>query len=82
MAKAKKIKKEELELVNEQQNKLNELLKHLGILDVEKINTHSVIKKLSDEIQETKEQLEKTYGSVNIDLQTGKISEITKQDVE
>ena len=40
MAKAKKITKKELEVVNEQQMKMNGMLRSLGVLDVQKQNIH------------------------------------------
>jgi hypothetical protein len=39
--KVKKLKKEELELLNKQQADIGEMLKSLGILDVQKMNLHS-----------------------------------------
>lgn len=78
--KAKKIKKEQLELLNKQQSDIGEMLKSLGILDVQKMNLHSRVKILSDEIESTKKELEDEYGSVNIDLSTGVITPIEKQN--
>jgi len=82
MAKAKKITKEELELVNTQQQKLNELLRGLGVLDVQKMNIHQQVKNTSDDIQKTKSDLEEKYGPVNIDLKNGTITKIDKKDVK
>jgi len=80
--KAKKIKKEQLELLNKQQSDISEMLKSLGILDVQKMNLHSRVKILSDEIESTKKELEDEYGSVNIDLSTGVITPIEKQNAK
>lgn len=80
--KVKKLKKEELELLNKQQADIGEMLKSLGILDVQKMNLHSRVKILSDEIESTKKDLEDKYGSVNIDLSTGEITPIEKQNAE
>ena len=77
--KVKKLKKEELELLNKQQADIGEMLKSLGILDVQKMNLHSRVKILSDEIESTKKDLEDKYGSVNIDLSTGEITPIEKE---
>lgn len=76
--KVKKLKKEQLELLNKQQSDIGEMLKSLGILDVQKMNLHSRVKILSDEIESTKKELEDEYGSVNIDLSTGVITPIEK----
>lgn len=78
--KVKKLKKEQLELLNKQQSDIGEMLKSLGILDVQKMNLHSRVKILSDEIESTKKELEDEYGSVNIDLSTGVITPIEKQN--
>jgi uncharacterized small protein (DUF1192 family) len=78
--KVKKLKKEELELLNKQQADIGEMLKSLGILDVQKMNLHSRVKILSDEIESTKKDLEDKYGSVNIDLSTGEITPIEKEN--
>ena len=80
--KVKKLKKEELELLNKQQADIGEMLKSLGILDVQKMNLLSRVKILSDEIESTKKDLEDKYGSVNIDLSTGEITPIEKQNAE
>ncbi len=80
--KVKKLKKEQLELLNKQQSDIGEMLKSLGILDVQKMNLHSRVKILSDEIESTKKELEDEYGSVNIDLSTGVITPIEKENAE
>ena len=58
MAKAKKVKKDELELINKQQKQMNELLRGLGVLDVQKMNMHTQINGLSAAIETTKKDLE------------------------
>tara|TARA_R100000541_G_scaffold27671_1_gene36964 strand:- start:1040 stop:1288 length:249 start_codon:yes stop_codon:yes gene_type:complete len=82
MADAKKIKEEQLKLVNTQQSKLNELLRNLGVLDSQKMNIHEGIKELSAEIESTKKELEEEYGSININLEDGSYTDIEKQDAE
>jgi len=76
MAKAKKVKKDELELINKQQKQMNELLRGLGVLDVQKMNMHTQINGLSAAIETTKKDLEEKYGAVNIDLNTGVLTDI------
>ena len=80
--KVKKLEKEQLELLNKQQSDIGEMLKSLGILDVQKMNLHSRVKILSDEIESTKKELENEYGSINIDLSTGIITPIEKENAE
>ncbi len=80
MAKAKKIEKAELENINEQQNKMNQLLRSLGLLDVQKNNIRSNVQILSDQIDLVKKELEEKYGNINIDLADGSYTEIEKED--
>ena len=81
MAKAKKqITEEQLKVVNDQQGKLNGFLRSLGVLDVQKENIRFEIKKVSEEIDSTKKELEEEYGQINIDLQDGSYTDIEKED--
>ena len=76
------ITEEQLKTVQEQQAKLNEGLRTLGVLDVQKQNVHGQIAELSKEIEATKKELEEEYGQVNIDLKDGSYVEIEKEDEE
>ena len=74
------ITEEQLKTVQEQQAKLTESLRTLGVLDVQKQNVHGQIAELSKEIEATKKELEDEYGQVNIDLKDGSYTEIEKED--
>ena len=74
------ITEEQLKTVQEQQAKLTEGLRTLGVLDVQKQNVHGQIAELSKEIEDTKKELEDEYGQVNIDLKDGSYTEIEKED--
>ena len=74
------ISKEQLKVVTDQQSKLNEILRTLGVLDVQKMNLHDKVKEISKEIEVTKKELEDEYGQVNIDLKDGSYTEIEKED--
>jgi hypothetical protein len=76
------ITEEQLKTVQEQQAKLTEGLRTLGVLDVQKQNVHGQIAELSKEIEATKKELEEEYGQVNIDLKDGSYVEIEKEDEE
>ena len=78
----KKITDEQLEKVNKQQNELSDLLRSLGVLDVQKQNIHQKVNELSKVIEETKKELEEEYGSVNINLKDGSYSDIEKEDAK
>ena len=82
MAKAKKITKEQLEVVSKQQDSLSGFLRSLGVLDVQKQNLHGKIVEVSKEIEATKKELEDEYGQVNIDLTDGTYTDIEKEDAE
>ena len=79
-AETKKITKEELELITNQQQELGQHLKNIGVLEVEKRNIQDKIKVVSDEIEKAKNDLEKKYGSINIDLKDGSYTEVVKGD--
>ena len=74
------ITEEQLKTVQEQQGKLTEGLRTLGVLDVQKQNVHGQIADLYKEIEATKKELEDEYGQVNIDLKDGSYTEIEKED--
>ena len=85
MSKVKKMEKpmiteEQLKTVNDQQSKLSELLRTLGVLDVQKMNLHDKVKEISKEIEVTKKELENEYGQINIDLKDGSYTDIEKED--
>jgi len=76
------ITEEQLKLLQEQQGKLTEGLRTLGVLDVQKQNVHGQITELSKEIEDTKKELEEEYGQINIDLTNGSYTDIEKEDAE
>ena len=76
------ISEKQLKTVSDQQTKLSGFLRSIGVLDVQKQNVHSEIKKVSEEIEATKKELEDEYGQININLQDGSYTEIEKQDAE
>ena len=77
----KKITEKQLELVQDQQTKLADLLNKIGVLEIQKQNITGKVQALSDEIEQTKADLEKEYGSINIDLKDGTYTEV-KKDAE
>lgn len=74
------ITEEQLKTVNEQQVKLNELLRTIGVLESQKQSVHAQVLEVSKEIDETKKELEEEYGQINIDLKDGSYTDIEKQD--
>jgi len=74
------IAEEQLKTLQEQQGKLNEMLRTVGVLEVQKSNVSKEIEGLSKEIDVTKKELEDEYGQININLQDGSYTEIEKED--
>ena len=76
------ITEEQLKLLQEQQGKLNEMLRTIGVLETQKLNVSIEIEALSKEIDSTKKELEEEYGQININLQDGSYTDIEKEDAE
>ena len=74
-----KIKKEELELVKEQQAKLNNIVTQLGVLETQKHGLLHEVASLNKEIESTKNTLEGKYGKVEIDLTDGTYKKIEEE---
>lgn len=75
----KKITAEQLEKINTGQLELQEVLTNIGVLESQK---HSYLHKLADinrSIEEFKLEIEKEYGSININLQDGSYTKIAKE---
>jgi len=74
----KKITDDQLKKITDQQQQLSRLLNNIGVLEIQKHNIASEVKILSNDIEQTKKELEEEYGSVNIDLKTGEYTPIEK----
>ena len=74
------ITEEQLKTLQEQQGKLNEMLRTVGVLEVQKGNILQDVSSLSKEIEDTKKELEEEYGQININLQDGTYEEIVEED--
>ena len=68
--------------ITDQQQQLSRLLNNIGVLEIQKHNIASEVKILSNDIEQTKKELEEEYGSVNIDLKTGEFTPIEKNEDE
>lgn len=71
-----KIKEEELKTIREQQSKLNSLVNQIGMIESQKHAMLHEIASVNKEIEATKDELEKNYGAINIDLETGEYTVI------
>jgi hypothetical protein len=74
-----KIKEEQLETIREQQKDLNTMLNNVGYLEAQK---HGVLHQFGEknkEVDAFKHELEKEYGAVNINLETGEYTVIEQE---
>ena len=73
-----KIKEEELKTIQEQQTKLNELVRNIGLLESQKHGLLHDIAGVNKDIEEYKSVLEKEYGAININVEDGTYTNIEK----
>jgi vacuolar-type H+-ATPase subunit D/Vma8 len=76
-----KIKEDQLTKIKNQQEKLNELIHNIGLLESQKHGLLHEIAKVNVDIEEYKQELEKEYGAININLEDGTYKEIEEQEV-
>ena len=72
------VTEEQLSKIQEQQKKLNTLLRDIGFVESQK---HILLHQQADlnkEIEEYKLELEKEYGAITIDIETGSYTEVPK----
>lgn len=75
-----KISKEQLDKIVSQQKELNNLINQIGVLETQKHAALHKIAGINQDIEETKVELEKEYGNVNINLETGEYTIIEKEE--
>ena len=75
-----KIKEEQLTKIKDQQEKLNELIHNIGLLESQKHGLLHEIAKVNVDIEEYKQELEKEYGAININLEDGTYKEIEEEE--
>jgi hypothetical protein len=74
-----KLKKEELELLQKQENGKGELKLRIGDLQYQIFLLQQAIYSIDLEQKKTKEELEESYGKINVDLKDGSY-EVIKED--
>ena len=77
-----KIKKEQLEKINNHQEAVNSILHQLGYLESQK---HALLHELggvNQEIEEFKNTLEEEYGAININVEDGTYTKIEEEEKE
>ena len=76
----KKLNDDQLEKVNDQQRRLNQSLIQIGIRQIDIQNLASRVEQISQEIENTKKELEEEYGAVNINLEDGTMQPIENKN--
>ena len=76
-----KVKEEQLTKIKDQQEKLNELIHNIGLLESQKHGLLHEIAKVNVDIEEYKQELEKEYGAININLEDGTYTKIEEEEV-
>ncbi len=75
-----KIKKEELEVLHKQENAKVEIRNRIGLLQVEIHSLSHAHLGVQEEQNKTKEELEESYGKINIDLKDGSYEVIEEEN--
>ena len=78
--KSQKVTKEQLQKIQDQQEKLRNVLTDIGVIEVRKHEALHAQAVISQEIEENKKELEKKYGAINVDMTTGEYTEIVKDE--
>ena len=74
-----KIKQEELEAVISIKKELDKVISEIGILETQKHALLHKVAEVNERLSKEKEKLEKSYGKISIDLETGEYTEITEE---
>lgn len=78
--KSKKVTKKELQDIRDNQDNISKLLSNVGKLEFQKNLTLAELEKINTKMENLKVRLEKKYGSVNIDLETGNVTPLEKKN--
>ena len=83
--KPEKVTEEQLKKIQDQVNRMNNFQIEVGIIETRKHALLHQIGAIQQEISETQEELEKEYGSADVNIQTGEIKypengEVDKED--
>ncbi len=76
-----KIKEEQLNKIKSQQEEVSKMLNKVGYLESEKHGVLHELAVLNKEVEDFKAELEKEYGSINIDLIDGSYTKIEKEEL-
>ena len=82
MAKAKKIKEEELQVIREAVSNFNRAKTTLGDLEYQKSQLIAQVAELEEALKAEQKKLEDAYGSITINLDTGEYEEVVEEAQE
>jgi muramoyltetrapeptide carboxypeptidase LdcA involved in peptidoglycan recycling len=74
------ITKDQLEKIQGFQKQLNKLLNEVGFLEAQKAQVLGKFGEVNKETEDFKKELEKEYGSININLEDGTYEPIEKEE--
>ena len=74
------ITKDQLEKIQGFQKELNKLLNEVGFLEAQKAQILGKFGEVNKETEDFKKELEKEYGSININLEDGTYEPIEKEE--
>ena len=77
-----KITEEQLEKIKEQNQKLENIVVEIGVLESRKHGLLHQVAELNKVLEEYKSELEEEYGKISVDLATGEYTEIKEEEVE
>ena len=75
-----KITEEQLKKLNEQQNKIAEVVTKIGLIEADKHALLHILAETNADIENFKSELEEQYGKVSIDLKTGEYTQIKEDE--
>ena len=74
------ISKEQLKKIQDFQKDLNKLLNEVGFLEAQKAQVLGKFGEINKQTEDFKKELEKEYGSININLEDGTYTPIEKEE--
>ncbi len=77
-----KITEEQLNKIKDQQKELTRLLHEIGVVEATKHSYLHHIAEINKEVEAFKNELEKEYGAVNINLEDGTYTAIEKEELQ
>lgn len=77
-----KIKEEQLKKIQEQQAAVSKILNEVGYLEANKHGLLHELAGVNESIEEFKQELEKQYGAVNVNLEDGTYTKIEQQELK